>query len=481
MPGWGDFTLGLVVINVLFAAAILFYERKNAASAWVWILILFFLPLIGFIFYVFIGKPITKKDAKQQTAYQNPAFEEITEKQYLAMEKGDSLFDPPLEDRFRSIVRMHLATGVSPLTRDNEVVAFTDGKMKFEALFQDIEAAKDHVNLQYYIIRDDGIGEQLIKLLTRKVQQGISIHFLYDDIGSLALPASYFQEFLHAGGKAKPSIASKLPINLRLNYRNHRKIAVIDGEIGYIGGFNVGDEYLGYDGRLGYWRDTHLRIEGGAAASMQHKFLIDWNAASPHHPLEYEARFFPGNKGPGKAAVQIVESGPDSGKSQIRDGMLKLISRAERTIDIQTPYLIPDDAIMAALEVAAMGGVRVRLMIPAKADHFFVHDASLAFAGSLLASGVRVFAYQNGFLHAKMLMVDEMAFTVGSANMDERSFSLNFEANAFVYDKEMALEMVRIFELDIQAAKELNADFFAAVPLTGLIKQRIAKLIAPIL
>lgn len=481
MPGWIDFTLGLVIINVLFAAAILFYERKNAASAWVWILILFFLPLIGFILYVFIGKPITKKDAKQQTAYQNPAFEGFAKKQSLAMENGDFRYDPPLGGRFRDIVRMHLATGDSPLTHDNEVIAYTDGKMKFEALFQDIEAAKDHVNLQYYIIRDDGIGEQLIKLLTRKVQQGINIHFLYDDIGSLALPASYFQEFLQAGGKAKPSIASKLPINLRLNYRNHRKIAVIDGEIGYIGGFNVGDEYLGYDGRLGYWRDTHLRITGGAAASMQHKFLIDWNGASPHHPLEYEARFFPGSKGPGKAAVQIVESGPDNGLRQIRDGMLKLISRAERTIDIQTPYFIPDEAIMAALEVAAMGGVRVRLMIPAKADHFFVHDASLAFAGSLLASGVRVYAYQNGFLHAKMLLVDEMAFTVGSANMDERSFSLNFEANAFVYDKEMALEMVRIFELDIQAAKELNADFFAAVPLTGLIKQRIAKLIAPIL
>lgn len=168
------------------------------------------------------------------------------------MENGDFCLGPPLEGRFRDVVRMHMAMGCSPLTRDNAVLAYTDGKMKFVALFQDIEAAKDHINLQYYIIRDDGIGEQLIKLLTRKAQQGISIYFLYDDIGSLSLPASYFQEFLHAGGKAKPSIASKLPINLRLNYRNHRKIAVIDGEIGYIGGFNVGDEYLGYDGRLGY-------------------------------------------------------------------------------------------------------------------------------------------------------------------------------------------------------------------------------------
>lgn len=191
--------------------------------------------------------------------------------------------------------------------------------------------------------------------------------------------------------------------------------------------------------------------------------------------------FSPGIKGPGKAAVQIVKSGPHNGKSQIRDGVLKLISRAECTIDIQTPYFIPNDAIMAALEVAAMRGVRVRLMIPAKADHFFLHDASLAFAGSLLASRVRIFAYHNGFLHAKMLLVDEMAFMVGSANMDERSFSLNFEATAFVYGKEMAMEMLRIFELDIQASENLNADFFAAVPLTGHIKQRIAKLIAPIL
>ncbi|HSP23250.1 MAG TPA: cardiolipin synthase [Planococcus sp. (in: firmicutes)] len=481
MQGWPYFTLALVIINALLAATILFYERKKVASAWAWILILFFLPVIGFVLYIFIGKPITKKDAKQQTAYKNPAFEGLAKQQLQDMENGDFRLDSPIDGRFWNVVRMHLATGDSPLTRDNEVIAYTDGKMKFEALFCDIEAAKDHINLQYYIIRDDGIGEQLIQLLARKAQQGISIHFLYDDIGSLLLPASYFQEFLLAGGKAKPSIASKMPINLRLNYRNHRKIAVIDGEIGYIGGFNVGDEYLGYDGKLGYWRDTHLRITGGAVASMQHKFLIDWNAASPHHPLEYDERFFPIIKGTGKAAVQIVESGPDSGLSQIRDGMLKLISRAERTIDIQTPYFIPDVAIMAALEVASMGGVQVRLMIPSKADHFFVHDASLSFAGSLLASGVRVFAYKNGFLHAKMLLVDEMAFTVGSANMDERSFSLNFEANAFVYDKDMALEMLWIFERDIRLAEELSAEFFAALPLADRIKQRIAKLVAPIL
>lgn len=481
MQGWLFFILGLMIINVLLAAFILFYERKKINSGRVWLLILFFLPILGFILYIFIGKPITPKDAEQQKAYQNPEFATRAREQLQVIKNKEFQFDSRVAKRFDDVIHMHLEGDASPLTWNNAVTAYTDGKLKFEALFRDLEAAEDHINLQYYIIRNDGIGEQLIQLLTHKAKQGISVHFLYDDIGSLSLPTSYFNEFLRAGGKAKPTIASKLPINLRLNYRNHRKVAVIDGKIGYIGGFNVGDEYLGANRKIGYWRDTHLRIIGGAAASIQHQFLIDWNASSPNIPLEYDERFFPTIEGPGSAAVQIVESGPDKGISQIRDGILKLISRAERSIDIQTPYFVPDNAIMAALKVAAMGGVRVRIMIPAKSDHAFMQDASLAFAGALIESGVHVFTYKNGFLHAKMLLVDEEAYTVGSANMDERSFSLNFEANAFVYDEEMAKEMLQFFERDLCLTTELDVAFFRNLSVTKRMKQRIAKLVAPIL
>ncbi len=481
MQGWPFFIIGLIIFNVIFAAFILFYERNKANSGRAWLLILFFLPILGFILYVFIGKPMTPKDAEQQKAYKNPEITALASEQLQAIKNEEFYFDSRVAAKFGDVIQMHLEGDASPLTWNNTITAYTDGKLKFEALFRDLEAAEDHINLQYYIIRNDGIGEQLIQLLTHKAKQGISVHFLYDDIGSLSLPTSYFNEFLRAGGKAKPTIASKLPINLRLNYRNHRKVAVIDGKIGYIGGFNVGDEYLGANRKIGYWRDTHLRIVGGAAASIQHQFLIDWNASSPNIPLVYDKRFFPEINGSGAAAVQIVESGPDKGISQIRDGMLKLISRAQRSIDIQTPYFVPDNAIVAALKVAAMGGVRVRLMIPAKADHAFMQDASLAFAGILIESGVRVFTYQNGFLHAKMLLVDEMAYTVGSANMDERSFSLNFEANAFVYDEEMAKEMVRLFERDICLTTELDAKFFEDMPKTKRIKLRLAKLVAPIL
>lgn len=481
MQEWLFFIVGLVIFNILLAVFILYYERNKVNSGRVWLLVLFFLPILGFIFYVFVGKAITAKDAEQQKAYKNPEFEIMSNQQVQAMEKGDFQFGSRVATRFADVIRMHLAGGASPLTWHNSVTAYTDGKLKFEALFRDIASAEDHINLQYYIIRNDGIGEQLIQLLTHKAEQGVSVHFLYDDIGSLTLPTSYFREFLRAGGKAKPTIASKLPINLRLNYRNHRKVAVIDGKIGYIGGFNVGDEYLGSNRKIGYWRDTHLRIIGGAAASIQHQFLIDWNAASPNIPLKYDGRFFPNIKGPGNAAVQIIESGPDKGISQIRDGMLKLISRAEHSIDIQTPYFVPDNAILAALKVAAMGGVRVRLMIPSKADHVLIQDASLAFAGILNECGVRVFTYQNGFLHAKMLLVDEMAYTIGSANMDERSFSLNFEANAFVYDLETAKEMLRLFERDLCLATERDVEFFRAMPWTQRMKQRVAKLVAPIL
>lgn len=481
MQGWPFLIIGIIIFNVIFAAFILFYERNKANSGRVWLLILFFLPILGFILYVFIGKPMTPKDAEQQKVYKNPEITTLANDQLQAIKNDEFQFDSRVAARFGDVIQMHLEGDASPLTWNNSIAAYTDGKLKFEALFQDLEAAEDHINLQYYIIRNDGIGEQLIELLTHKAKQGISVHFLYDDIGSLSLPTSYFNEFLRAGGKAKPTIASKLPINLRLNYRNHRKVAVIDGKIGYIGGFNVGDEYLGANRKIGYWRDTHLRIVGGAAASIQHQFLIDWNASSTNIPLEYDERFFPTFGGPGSAAVQIVESGPDKGISQIRDGLLKLISRAEHSIDIQTPYFVPDNAIMAALKVAAMGGVRVRLMIPEKSDHAFMQEASLAFAGVLIESGVHVYTYKNGFLHAKMLLVDEVAYTVGSANMDERSFSLNFEANAFVYDEKMAKEMLRFFERDLCLTTELDGAFFRNLSLTKRMKQRIAKLIAPIL
>lgn len=245
-----------------------------------------------------------------------------------------------------------------------------------------------------------------------------------------------------AAGRRRPCgslFPSRLrPINLRLNYRNHRKLVIIDGETGYVGGFNVGDEYLGLNPKFGYWRDTHLRLQGTAVHAIQTRFILDWNQASHHHTLTYVPNHFPECEPKGNVGMQIVTSGPDSEWEQIKNGYIKMISTAKRSILIQTPYFIPDSSLLDALRIACLSGIDVKIMIPNKPDHAFVYWATLSYIGDLLKAGASVYIYDNGFIHAKTIVVDDETASVGTANIDVRSFRLNFEVNAFIYDVTIA-------------------------------------------
>lgn len=444
-------------------------------------MILFFLPLAGFVVYLLFGKPLAKKKQHQST-YFNPEFHEVAARQLQEIDNGSFAHQASVTEELQDAIRMHLTSEDAPLSHDNRLHIYTDGKLKFEALFGDIEAAQDHIHLEYYILKNDEIGKRLFELLTRKAKEGLKVLFLYDDVGSKSLPRHFFEDFIQAGGRATPSLPSKMPfINPRVNYRNHRKIVIIDGKTGYIGGFNVGDEYLGKKGEYGYWRDTHIRIDGSAVHSLQNRFLLDWNQASYKHPVKYAENYFPLITEREGTAMQVVSSGPDELLDQIKNGFLKMIAHARESVYIQTPYFIPDNAVLDAIRIAALGGADVRIMIPSKADHMFVHSATLSFANELLDSGVKVYRYQNGFLHAKTLTIDGKATTVGSANMDNRSFSLNFEANVFVYGEEAAEEMNRIFSRDMELSDELTQEAFEGRSLFERGKQRVAKMVAPIL
>lgn len=480
---WNTVSNILFVLNTMLAFFILFYERKKAAAVWAWILILFFLPVIGFLLYLLFGKPISKNKLRDQTIYINHELEKHANEQLQEIDAGTFRHSSAVAEEFMDIIRMNLKGGEAvSYTENNQLQIFTDGKLKFEKLFNDIEKARNHIHLQYFIVKNDYVGKRLIDLLTQKAQEGVKVLFLYDDLGSKSLPSNFFDDFFRAGGKAHPSLPSKLPfINLRVNYRNHRKIVIVDGKIGYIGGFNVGSEYLGKNIKLGYWRDTHLRLEGGAVFSLQHIFLNEWNQTTQKTPVPYADEYFPSSAVQNVTGMQIVSSGPDSSLEQIKNVYLKLITRARESIYIQTPYFIPDAAILDALEAASLSGVDVRIMVPNKADHPFVHAASLSFLAELLSVGAKIYRYHNGFLHAKTLVIDEKAFTVGSANLDIRSFSLNFEANAVVYDRKEAKEMTRIFFQDMKLSKELTSETVENQPLHRKVKQRVARLIAPIL
>lgn len=314
------------------------------------------------------------------------------------------------------------------------------------------------------------------------MKQGLEVKILYDDVGSKKVKMANFDHFKSLGGEVEAFFASKLPLlNFRMNNRNHRKIIVIDGQLGYVGGFNIGDEYLGL-GKLGYWRDKHLRIQGDAVDALQLRFILDWNSQAHRPQFEYDEKYFPKkNKSFGNAPIQIAASGPASDWHQIEYGYTKMIMSAKKSVYLQSPYFIPDNSYINAIKIAAKSGVDVHLMIPCKPDHPLVYWATFSNASDLLSSGVKIYTYENGFIHSKMCLIDDEIVSVGTANMDFRSFELNFEVNAFVYDENLAKDLRAAYEHDITKSKQLTEESYANRPLSVKFKESLAKLVSPIL
>lgn len=471
-----------LVINIFLAVALIFLERRDPTSTWAWLLVLFFIPILGFVIYLLLGRQLRQKHLFRWEGRNKIGIEKLINYQLEAIENETFEFLKTDTEEYGDMIYLHLRNNHSVLTQDNDVQIFTDGQEKFEALLEDLEHARDHIHIQYYIFRLDGIGKRIEEVLIRKAKSGVKVRMLFDDIGSRGLHVRHFRELITSGGEVAAFFPALLPlINPRLNYRNHRKIVIIDGRIGYIGGFNVGDEYLGLSKKFGYWRDTHLRIEGSAVHPLQTRLILDWNQASPRTNIQYDERFFPAIPRKGTVGMQIVSSGPDSEWEDIKDGYLKMIFLAKDYIYIQTPYFIPDTSMLDALRIACLSGVDVRIMIPNKPDHMFVYWATYSNIGLLLKAGARVYIYENGFIHAKQIVVDDQVSSVGTANIDVRSFRLNFEVNAFIYDREKSHELAEIFEEDIQNSTELTLDAYLERERLIKVKESISRLLSPIL
>lgn len=472
--------LGFVLVfNILLALAIVFLERKSATSTWAWLMVLLFIPVAGFILYLIFGRKLSNKklfiwDNKSRLGVKHAA-----ENQMQLLEE-DSFPIPESHKEYKDLFYLHLRNDDAILTQDNDVEIYTDGIEKFNALINDIESATDHIHLVYYIVRSDHLGQRIADALMKRAREGVQVRFLVDDMGSRKLTRKYKQQLRDAGVEVESFFPSLIPkINLKINHRNHRKLAIIDGKIGYIGGFNIGDEYLGENKRFGYWRDTHLRVIGGSVRNMQTRFILDWNQASRHDIL-YEDRYYQATP-KGNVGMQIVSSGPDSEWEQIKNGYMKMIMKAKSYIYIQTPYFIPDESLADALRIAVLSGVDVRIMIPNKPDHPFVYWATYSNIGDLLRAGATVYVYQKGFLHAKTIVVDGKIASVGTANIDVRSFRLNFEVNAFLYSEDIAQQLVSEFQKDMMHASQLTTRVYNNRSLWIRFKESIARLIAPIL
>ncbi|MBH5319815.1 cardiolipin synthase [Paenibacillus sp. GSMTC-2017] len=477
-----NISLVIMLLNIFLAITVIFLERRNASSTWAWLMILFFIPVVGFILYLILGQKVRRRQLNKLLGDNQRIIEETLDKQKQQVIEKKLLPPNSEQAHYQDMIYMNLTTGYALYTNNNTVDIYTDGHQKFDTLIRDIEAAKHHVHLVYYIVRDDVLGRRLVKALAAKAAEGVEVRFLYDHIGSSKLPSRYFRELREAGGMEAAFFPSRIPyVNLKINYRNHRKLVIIDGNVGYIGGFNIGDEYLGLDKNFGEWRDTHLKVKGSAVLQMQAQFLMDWNLASSGR-LDLNSTYFPEMVvDEGNIGMQLVASGPDTEYQEIKNAYIKMIYSAKETICLQTPYFVPDESLMTALRIAALSGVNVRIMLPSKPDHFFVYWATHSYLGEMLTSGVQIFLYERGFLHAKTLVVDSKIATVGTTNIDIRSFKLNFEMNAFIYDTETATRLMTIFEHDVTHSRQLSMEDYENRPMFNRFKESISRLLSPIL
>lgn len=484
---WAWLLEHLLILNMILTVGIIFFQRRDPKSVWTWLLAIYFIPVFGVAFYLLFGQDMKKsrmfrvKEVEDRLKYPIRRQEAV-----IRLEQGlDAVRDArEIAGDYGRLVLYNLESSGAVLTLHNQVEIFTDGQEKFQALRQALRQARRFIHIQYYIIKNDEVFDSIIPILKEKVREGVEVRILYDGMGGRFMPKKKWQELSEAGVRVGVFFPPFLGwLNLRVNYRNHRKIVIIDGDTGFVGGFNIGREYISKDPKFGYWRDTHLKITGEGALSLQIRFALDWNYATGEN-LFKEAAYFEGSSPQeyeDEVQLQVIASGPDTREPHVRNNYLELFHRARRHIYIQTPYFIPDEAVFSALKVAAQSGVDVRLMIPCKPDHPFVYWATCSYAGELLDYGARCYIYENGFLHSKGVMVDGEVCCYGTANMDIRSFSLNFEVNATIYDSGVTKRLERAFMDDLPHCREITREEYGSRGMWMRLKEQCSRLLSPLL
>lgn len=484
---------GLFIITILISVAailslisiiiVIFFERKNPQSSLSWIMVLVFLPYIGVIAYIVFGSGFRIRKRKQYR------LKTITDELFsLFMSKrldvGNTI-EKAMHHPSAARAIMYLANDADgPCTTDNTVDVFTDGNEMYSRLLKDLRQAKDHIHLLFFIFREDRIGSEILSLLTEKAKAGIEVRLLYDSLGSFLSVGKKFTELRAAGGEVLEfaPIVPLITSSFRINYRNHRKIVVIDGAIGYVGGMNIGDEYRGGNPKLSPWRDTHLRLTGSSVWFLQERFIMDWSYANETEARDEVSagRYFPAPTHKGNLGVQIASSGPDTKKSAIKNGFLSILYSATDYVYIQSPYFAPSESLLDALHVAARAGVDVRLMVSRLHDHLSVHLSTYGYIRQIMDYGVRIFQY-DGFIHSKTIVSDDLAVSVGSMNLTNRSFTQDFEINAFIFDKKFNKKNREIFLADQQKCIELTPDWFAKQGKIFKVACNVARLLAPLI
>lgn len=464
------YTWHILIIYAFAIGAIIFMEGRNPDRTILWLLTLALVPVIGVVVYMVLGPDLRNIKSRKlfRPSVRIPA---------------DSA--PFTGDRRYLTGRALYSAGGSPLTLKNRLETLIDGDVTFESIKRELKAAKRFIHMQYYIIKDDGIGREIRDILTEAASRGVKVRVLYDAVGSWKLTRSYIESLNRAGVECHSFMPVSFPMFRRkMNFRNHRKIIVIDNRVAFTGGLNVGDEYLG-KGCLGYWRDTHMKIEGDAVSELHSIFLYDWCIRSGDDPGkicdevlcgECGEDLTPDFSGLPIVPLQVVASGVDNVWHSISLGYYSMISRAKERVWITSPYFVPGPILMNAMTAASLAGVDVRVLMPSVKDHFLVFWASRGNIEELLRAGVRVYQYKKGFIHTKSVLADSDICSVGTCNMDVRSLEINFENQLFVYDRKLTEEFADQYLKDIENSVEIKLDEWQKRPLWQKIIESFGRL-----
>ena len=457
-----------VIITTVFVVIL---DNRNPVKTMAWILVLFFLPVAGLVFYLFFGRSTRREHLISRKGYAR-----LTKRPMAEYQTQVSLH-APIEKQTLMNFFSHV-NGALPFG-GNRTTVYIDGASMLADLIKELYRAKHHIHVEFYIFEDDAVGRLVRDVLIDKAREGVKVRVLHDDVGCWKVSHAFYEQMLCEGIEVMSFLKVRFPqFTGKVNYRNHRKIVVIDGKVGFVGGMNLAERYV-KGVPWGVWRDTHVKLEGKAVYGLQTAFLTDWYAMD--RTLFTSAEYFPKTDVRGNVVAQIVTSDPVGEWRDIRQGLMMAICSARRYFYVQTPYFLPDEEVKTALQTAALAGVDVRIMLPKKADTWLIHKASLSYLAEMMKAGVKIYLYRKGFIHSKLMVSDDEFSTIGSTNMDFRSFEHNFEANAFFYDKDTASALKEIFLADQRDCMLLSLKVWDKRSWKSKVTESVVRLLSPLL
>lgn len=471
----------LYVVVIVTTICLIILQKREPVKALAWITVIALLPVAGFVIYIMFGRNHRKEKIFNLKEIKDlEQFEKLSKEQVEAIQNSDIMMRQSIADN-RDIITLLLNNNKALLTIKNRIHVLHNGQETFDSIINALKEAKSSIHLEYYIFENDNIGKKISKILMDKAREGVEVRFIYDDVGSWGLRNSFIRRMKKAGVETGCFMPVVFPwLTSKVNYRNHRKIIVVDGKVGFTGGINIADRYMRAE-KKGIWRDTHLKLEGDSVLMLQAIFATDWYFISGRKRLDDLKKYFPKTSITDETPIQIASSGPDSDWASIMQAFFAAITRAQKHIYISSPYFLPNQAILTALKVAALSGIDVKVMIPSRSDSKIVYWATRSYISELIEAGIKVYLYCKGFNHSKVITIDSIFSSVGTANMDIRSFEDNFEVSAIMYDRKIAQELESSFLKDIDDCIQVTHETWEKRPKLHYIYEALSRLLSPLL